>query len=560
MQAHGIPYLQEILLFLLVSGILIPVLERLKVNTVLGFLAVGMLLGPHALALFARSEAVSALAELGIMFLLFTIGLELSVARLRALARWVFGAGTMQVVLTAAVLGGVAWWWQHPWKVAFLLGVVLSFSSTAIVMQWITRRRELDTPLGTVSLAILLFQDLAVVPLLVVVDVMGGTQGDMSGWLVIALLKAVSAVFIITLVGRKVIQPLFHYLTVHHQPDSFMALTLLCTLGIAALTAYAGLSLALGAFLAGLLLAETQYRHEIEVTIEPFKGLLLGLFFMSVGMAVDWRAVLDHPLWLPLSVVGLIFIKAVLLSLILRLLGLGWPLACQAGLLLGQGGEFALIVIGAAVQQQFMPSDTGHFMLLVVSLSMMVTPVLAKMGQMLSKWWTQQDRASQQALVPPELKWQNHIMIAGFGRVGQLVAGLLQSQGINFVVIETNAALVAQKRAEGWPVYLGDASRAELLQRLGLVSARAVVLTMDQTAAALHAVRALLREAPSVPIIARARDETHARLLREAGADEVVPETLESGLQIAAQALHISGLSPETTSAVLEECRRGRAG
>ncbi|MFO0387783.1 MAG: cation:proton antiporter [bacterium] len=565
MQAHGIPYLQEILLFLLLAGILIPVLERLKVNTVLGFLAAGVVLGPHALGLFSRSEAVATLAELGIMFLLFTIGLELSVSRLRTLARWVFGAGTAQVLITTLVLAGFAWAWGNTLGVALLLGVVLSFSSTAIVMQWVSRRRELDTPLGSVALAILLLQDLAVLPVLILMDVMGQNTPEsqamgvslatLVGW---SLLKAIGAVLLIMLVGRKVLQPVFHYLSVHRQPDSFMALTLLCTLGIAALTAYSGLSLALGAFLAGLLLSETQYRHEIEITIEPFKGLLLGLFFLSIGMAVDWRAVLEYPLWLPLSVAGLVLIKAMLTTVILRLFGLGWPLASHAGLLLGQGGEFALIVIGAAIQRQFMPSDTGQFMLLVVSLSMLASPALAKTGQMLSGWWAQRSQVMLQDLAPPELRWQNHIIVAGFGRVGQLIAGLLQSQGLSFVVIETNATLVAQMRGQGWPVYLGDASRAELLQRLGLPSARAVVLTMDQTAAALHTVRALLREAPHVPIIARARDEAHATLLREAGADVVVPETLESGLQMAARALEVGGVNPEVTASALEDCRRSR--
>jgi len=528
MQAHGIPYLQEILLFLLLAGILIPVLERLKVNTVLGFLTAGVLLGPHAMGLFSRTDAVAALAELGIMFLLFTIGLELSVSRLRTLARWVFGAGTVQVLVSTLVLGTIAWAWGNSPGVAVLLGVVLSFSSTAIVMQWISRRRELDTPLGSVSLSILLFQDLAVLPVLIMIDVLGqnqpslgqGAEVSLATWAALALLKAVCAVVLIMFIGRKLVQPVFHYLSSQRQPDSFMALTLLCTLGIAALTAYSGLSMALGAFLAGLLLSETQYRHEIEVTIEPFKGLLLGLFFMSIGMAIDWRA--------------------------------------QAGLLLGQGGEFALIVIGASIQRQFMPADTGHFMLLTVSLSMLATPALARAGQMLSAWWTQHIDSSEQDLAPPELQWQNHIIVAGLGRVGQLVAGLLQSQGISFVVIETNAALVADMRRKGWPVYLGDASRSEMLQRLGLAGARAVVLTLDQTAAALNTVRAMLREAPHVPIIARARDEAHAALLRQAGAEVVVPETLESGLQIAARALELGGVEEEATAAALDSCRRAR--
>jgi CPA2 family monovalent cation:H+ antiporter-2 len=407
---------------------------------------------------------------------------------------------------------------------------------------------------------------LAVVPVLLLVDVLGQhsstvQSASLSLMSVIgfALLKAASAIVLIMVVGRKVVQPVFHYFSVKRQPDSFMALTLFCTLGIGALTAYAGLSLALGAFLAGLLLSETQYRHEIEVTIEPFKGLLLGLFFLSIGMMVDWRALVEHPGWLALSVAGLIFIKAFLLIWILRCFGLGWALASQTGLLLGQGGEFALIMISAAVQQQLIFSSTGHFMLLVVSLSMFTTPALAKAGQILSQWWARRENTTDQNLLPPELTWQNHFIIAGFGRVGQLIAGLLQSQGFNFLVLESNAAVVAQMRSQGWPIYLGDASRAELLQRMGLPAARAVILTMDQTTAVLNAVHVLLREAPHVPIIARARDEAHVTSLRAAGADMVVPETLESGLQMAAHALEVGGVAAEIRASALENCRHARA-
>ncbi|MBP7468844.1 MAG: cation:proton antiporter [Thauera sp.] len=572
MDAHGnFPFLKETILFLALSGVLMPLLSRLRINPVLGFLSVGVLLGPYGLAslagtwpvlswfTFARPEDVEFLAELGVIFLMFMIGLEMSVERLWSMRRLVFGLGGLQVALSAAAVGALALWFGNSIEAAVILGVVLAFSSTAIVMQLLIQRRELGTPLGQSTFAILLFQDLAVVPLLVLISILGASSGEGSfaSLLGSAVVKGVLTVVLIYLIGRRVVRPLFHQITVEKQPDTFTALTLLTTLGVAALTWYAGLSMALGALLAGLIIAETEFRHEVEITIEPFKGLLMGLFFMSVGMGIDLRALLAEPLWIPLSVVGLLAMKALIIFVLLRVFGLSWGRSAEGGLLLGQGGEFAFIVIGMALALGLLERQVGQFMLIVVGVSMLVAPVVARLGQSLG------DNIDRRAAPPAPEDMEvgelgGHVIIAGYGRVGQMVGQMLAEQGVAFVAIENDAKLIAHQRKAGVPLVFGDASRPELLRKLRIDQARAVVLTMDHTAAAIHAVQGIRRLMPMMRIIARARDEKHALLLREAGASVVVPETLESSLKLTGWVLETLGVPPDAAMRLLEQERERR--
>ena len=572
MDAHGnFPFLKETILFLALSGVLMPLLSRLRINPVLGFLSVGVLLGPYGLAslagtwpvlswfTFARPEDVEFLAELGVIFLMFMIGLEMSVERLWSMRRLVSGLAGLQVALSAAAVGALALWFGNSIEAAVILGVVLAFSSTAIVMQLLIQRRELGTPLGQSTFAILLFQDLAVVPLLVLISILGASSGEGSfaSLLGSAVVKGVLTVVLIYLIGRRVVRPLFHQITVEKQPDTFTALTLLTTLGVAALTWYAGLSMALGALLAGLIIAETEFRHEVEITIEPFKGLLMGLFFMSVGMGIDLRALLAEPLWIPLSVVGLLAMKALIIFVLLRVFGLSWGRSAEGGLLLGQGGEFAFIVIGMALALGLLERQVGQFMLIVVGVSMLVAPVVARLGQSLG------DNIDRRAAPPAPEDMEvgelgGHVIIAGYGRVGQMVGQMLAEQGVAFVAIENDAQLIAHQRKAGVPLVFGDASRPELLRKLRIDQARAVVLTMDHTAAAIHAVQGIRRLMPMMRIIARARDEKHALLLREAGASVVVPETLESSLKLTGWVLETLGVPPDAAMRLLEQERERR--
>ena len=555
-EQHALPYLRETLLFLALAGIFIPLLQRLRVNQVLGFLAVGALFGPYGFGLwagevtwltyfsFVRAEQVSGLAELGVMFLMFMIGLELSTERLWALRRWVFGAGVGQVGVSACLIGAVAYYFGLSLEAAIVLGLVLSLSSTAVVMQLLTDQRTLQTPAGQAGFSILMFQDLMVVPLFILIDVFAsGHSEELAYLLSFAAVKSAGAILLIYLLGRRVIRPLFQFFVKKHQPDVFMALTLLSTLGIAGLTYLAGLSMALGALLAGLLLAETEFRHEVEVTIEPFKGLLMGLFFMSVGMQIDVREIIRSPVWIPLAVLSLFAVKTLVTGVIFRFGGFHWGRAVESGVLLGQGGEFAFIVAAYALGKKLIAPEVAQFVMLVVGLSLFATPALARAARGFGSWWDRRHHHQLADLATGAEPPAGTVIIAGFGRVGQLLAKVLTEQDISYVAVENDARLVTTLHPRGFPVYFGDASRAELLQKLHADRACAVVLTMDHPASVLHAVRSIRREYPHLPVYARARDEAHAVALVHAGATLVVPEALEAALQLAATVLHTAGLT-----------------
>jgi CPA2 family monovalent cation:H+ antiporter-2 len=567
-EQHAFPFLREILLFLALAGILIPLLQRLRINQVLGFLAAGALAGPFGLGLlapqypwlawftFPPGPGVSALGELGVLFLMFMIGLELSAARLWSMRGWVFGVGGAQVLLTAAALGGALYLAGQPVASAAILGLVLSLSSTAVVMQLLGEQHRTQSQVGQAAFAVLMLQDLAVVPLLILIGALGKSSGSGDDVALMALgtiAKASVAIALIYIVGRRVVHPMFRTFARHRQPDVFMALILLSTFGIAGLSAAAGLSMALGALIAGLLLSETEFKHEVELMVDPFKGLLMGLFFMTVGMQMDTRQVLEAPLWLAGAVLGLVAIKTLVATLLLRLKGLGWGCSVETGLLLGQGGEFAFIVIGYAVAARLVEPGLGARVLLAVGLSLFATPLMARLGRIIGTRCGPDPAATAPQLGGAALEQaRGRIIIAGFGRVGQQLAKLLADQEIPFVAFEQDAKLVAALHAQGLPVYFGNASQPELLRRVDAGAAPAIVLTMDHAGAALHAVRGIRREFPDVPLFVRARDEHQARILRAAGATIVVPETLEASLQLSAFVLEAMGLDARRVDDIVD--------
>jgi CPA2 family monovalent cation:H+ antiporter-2 len=568
-EQHAFPFLRELLLFLALAGILIPILQRLRINQVLGFLAVGALLGPFGLGLLAQDvpwlgyltfpsgQGVSLLAELGVLFLMFMIGLELSATRLWSMRRWVFGAGTVQVLASTLLIGAGMTLFGWPARSALILGLVLSLSSTAVVMQLMSEQHSIATRMGQAAFSVLMLQDLAVVPILILIGALGGGATDGVAMLALATMaKAGGAIALIYFVGGRVVHPLFRAFARHRQPDVFMALILLSTFGIASLSAAAGLSMALGALVAGLLLAETEFKHEVELMIEPFKGLLMGLFFMTVGMAIDARQVIDEPLRLALALAALVAIKALVVTLLFKAGRLSWGRALEGGLLLAQGGEFAFIVIGYAITQKLLDPTLGARATLVVGLSLFLTPLLARVGRAVGEKWTTGKDERQAELDDAALdSARGRIIIAGFGRVGQQLARLLAKQGIEYVAFENDAKLVSQLHKQGVPVYFGNASRAELLRRVHADEAPAIVLTMDNPASAMHAVRGIRREFPHVRMFARSRDEKHARDLKLAGASVVVPETLEASLQLSAFVLEAMGLDAREVDRIVDDER-----
>jgi CPA2 family monovalent cation:H+ antiporter-2 len=569
-EQHPFPFLREILLFLSLAGILIPTLQRLRINQVLGFLAVGTLFGPFGLGrmaqdvpvlawlTFPNNEDVAMLAELGVLFLMFMIGLELSAARLWAMRRWVFGAGSAQVLLCALLLGGAVWMLLgQSMEASLVLGLVLSLSSTAVVMQLLSERQTTGTPLGQAAFAVLMLQDLAVVPILILIGALGGGgTGNVAIIALLAMAKAALAIALIYLVGGRVVHPLFRAFARHRQPDVFMALILLSTFGIASLSQMAGLSMALGALIAGLLLAETEFKHEVELMVEPFKGLLMGLFFMTVGMGMDPLQIVQAPLWLACAVTLLVLLKAVVIAPVMRIGGLPWGRAVEAALLLGQGGEFAFIVIGYAISSKLLDPGLGGRVMLAVGLSLFLTPLLARIGRGIGERADSAAREQETQQAQAELEdARGRVVIAGFGRVGQQLAKLLSSQGIPYVAFENDARLVSKLHAEGVPVYFGNASRPELLRRVHADEAPAIVLTMDHPASAMQAVRGIRREFPHVRLFARSRDEKHARALKLAGASVVVPETLEASLQLSAFVLEAMGLDERMVDGIVDRER-----
>lgn len=568
--AAALPLLGELLLFCAIAGVLIPLVRRWHLSQVLAFLIVGTAIGPRGLGsviapdsplrhlTLNNLEGTRAIAEFGVVFLLFTLGLELSVTRLLVLRRWVFGLGNVQILLTACLIGALAWGFGNPPGAALVLGLALALSSTAIVMQLLAEERAIGTPMGRTVFAVLLMQDLMVVPLLVLVDHVGQASGTaLLMALLVAAAKAALAVGAIVILGQRLVQPLFDRVSATHQSDAFMALTVLVTLGTATLTWMAGLSLALGAFLAGLLLAETAYRHQIAVTIEPFKGLLISLFFLSVGMGIDLRALLEQPAWIPLSVLGLFLIKMPLAAGAMRLFGVRPAAAVEGGFLLAQGGEFAFIVIGIALTRELLPPATGQFMLIVVGFSMLAAPALARLG----RWLGARLEPAQEEIpgTPAELPaMTGHVVIAGFGRVGQLLGEILDREKIPYLALDRDVVKVRALAQRGASVHYGDVVHPGLLPGRISEEAVAVVITLDAPELAASLAARIRHAQPGLPVLARARDEAHAAILRGHGAVQVVPETLEAALQLSGHVLEVLGYNTDAAQRLLQAVRVAR--
>lgn len=560
-------HLQESVVFLAAAGLVIPFVKRFDVSPVLGFLVVGLAVGPYGLSRFVDEfewlryvlitnvDGVTALAELGVVFLLFMIGLELSLERLWAMRRLVFGLGTLQIVVSGAAIGAIAAAFGNSTAAALILGASLALSSTAVVMQLLTEQGRFGSVVGRTAFAVLLAQDIAIVPILFIIEALGAkTDGGLLLALGMALGKALLTVVVILGAGRKLLRPVFHFVSGARSPELFMAATLLIIVVTASLTHAVGLSAALGAFLAGLLFAETEFRHEIEVDIEPFKGLLLGLFFMSVGMSIDLAEIVAEPFWVPLSIVGLFLVKAVIIGIVTLPFGLTFAQRVEMGLLLGQGGEFAFVAIGLALTFGLVPAHTAQFMLIVVAATMFLSPWMSRVARQLGERLAHNDDSSEPAIeVPTDLR--DHIVLAGFGRTGQLLAQVLDRQQIPHVALDLDGRLVGSHRSRGTPVYLGDASRAELLNKLALTEAAALVVTTDDAAAAERVVKAARRQAPELAILARARDAEHAYRLLEVGATQVIPEVLEAGLDLGRLTLVHAGFPDESARELVDLMR-----
>ncbi len=538
-------HLTEIALYLGAALVAVPLFRRLGFGAVLGYLAAGMLLGPSGLSLIDEVESVMQVAEIGIVFLLFVIGLELKPARLQVMRHAIFINGAAQMLLSAVPLAFVvAWVFDLAPIPAALVGFALALSSTAFVLQTLAEKRQLSTYHGRGAFGILLFQDLAVIPALAILPLLGQdpAQADTLSLGVQALLAA-AAMAALVLGGRYLLRPVLRAIALWGNEESFTVMALLLVIGSALLMESAGLSMGLGAFIAGVLLADSEYRHELEGNINPFKGVLLGLFFISVGMSANF-AVWRHDAGLIVSgALSLLLIKGLTLWMGSRLLGVDRVNARQLALILAQGGEFAFVLLYAAVAQKVLPAALVELLIAIVILSMMLTPALFALSDWLGRTARILHSKEPYDLIetsdPP-------VIIAGFGRMGQVIARVLQMRGIAFTALEKDAAHVALVRRWGNKIYYGESTNLETLRAAGAGRAKLLVVTMDDAEKAARTIELAQRHFPHLQIYARARDRHHALHLMALGVTGVIRETWLSSLELAGELLQALGDDEET--------------
>ncbi|HEU5047394.1 MAG TPA: monovalent cation:proton antiporter-2 (CPA2) family protein [Rickettsiales bacterium] len=541
-----------IVIILLAAAVLaVSLFRKLRISPVLGYLAAGCIIGPGGIRIIPDIEGTSAIAELGVVFLLFMIGLELSWERLKTISKQAFLLGALQIVVTTSVIALALNLWGLKTETAIIIGSGLAMSSTAMVMQLLTEYNRKASQLGRVALAVLLVQDLAVVPLLVLVPALAQGHSSVTLELLIVAAKAAVALAAIFVLGRILLRPLYRLIASLDHGEIFTALTLLVVLGTGWLTYRAGLSLALGAFIAGLLMAETEYRHQVEADVMPYKGLLLGLFFMSVGMSADLEIIWKHLPFILGAAIALIAVKALLIMGASRLLGFGTATSIQAGCLLAQGGEFSFILFRIAAETKFMTSATAEILTLIVITSMALTPLSAWIGKLLSSKAERQRKRKAEDATSEMADIRDHVVILGFGRVGQTIAKLLSAENINYIAIDMQISTVAKAKKIGLPVYYGDGSRREVLQAIGAERASAAIVTYKSAAFAEKAVHGIRSVNARLPIIARAVDVNAIVSLEAAGANVAISEMFETSLQLGGALLKSIGISEQEISRIV---------
>ncbi|WP_290648200.1 monovalent cation:proton antiporter-2 (CPA2) family protein [Aquisalimonas sp.] len=544
------------LIFLVAAVVLVPVFKRLGLGEVLGYLAAGVLIGPSMLALVPAPEDVLQFAQVGIVFLLFVIGLELKPSRLKAMRKPVFGFGGLQVLVTTVALAGLAWILGLAPMAAIIVGFSLALCSTPLVLQLLAERRELSMRHGRKAFALLLFQDLAAIPAIAIIPILavGSLLTEQPGRLALEVLTAVGAFVALIVGGHYLLRPLFRLAAGAGSREVFAGAALTVVIGSALLMDVAGLSMALGAFIAGVLLADSEYRHTIEADIEPFRGLLLGLFFMAVGMAAQVGLLLEVPLTILGLTAGLVIIKALTILLAARLYGLPWREATDLGVLLAQGGEFGFVLLTAAVGAQVLEQPLVDRLILVVSLSMAATPVLF----LLSARWLRPRFGKPATARPFDVPEERSpkVVVVGFGRFGQIVGRVLRGLTIPYTVLDINPEQVDFVRRYGNPAYYGDAGRSDILQAAGTGDARVLVLCIGDVEASMRVAELVRRDYPGLRILARAHDRHHAHLLMRAGVHRLVREMFFSSLALTRDLLIDLGLSRSEAERAVETFRR----
>lgn len=547
--------LREVMIILMAAALIVPIFYRFKISPVLGYILSGILLGPFGIGALVgdypflkplamhNSSTIHTMSELGVMFLLFAIGLELSFERLKAMRKMIFALGGLQVAICALGITLIAWLY---FKVAFtasaIVGIALSMSSTAIVMQILADKKRLMDPEGRASFGILLFQDIAVIPIMFAIPFLAPGKLGM-GFLPLIKAVAISSVAVLTVLvlGRLLLRPMFKLAASIEGTEVFMAATLLVVIATGLIVHLAGLSMTLGAFLAGLLLAETEFRREVEATIQPFKGLFLGVFLVSIGIGVDIDKIFANPIALFGSALALITVKAVLIGFIGKALGLPPRSAFYAGALLGGAGEFAFVLISTTKTLYITGPRTSDFALTVAALSMAIVPILAEILEA-KKPKPKEDNSEIERAKSETSEENGHVIVAGLGRSGELVSSLLAEHKVPYIGTDIDIQLVSEARKKGIKAYYGDASQKEFLHACNIARARAFVITMQNEIKVASIVKAVRSMRPDIPIVARAKDIANAKRLYELGVNEAIPATLESSLQLSEAILVEAGV------------------
>jgi CPA2 family monovalent cation:H+ antiporter-2 len=537
--------LGTILVLLAAVVVVVAAARRLALPPILGYLVVGMALGPHALGLMQDSETIAFLAELGVVFLLFTLGLEFSLPRMIAMRNEVFGLGAQQVGVTAVLAGAVAYAAGAPPEVAFVIGGAVAMSSTAIVVQQLTEQAEINRTHGRLSVSILLFQDLVFVLFLAVATaIAAGAEdtGPTAREFAFALAKGGAALLIVLAAGRWLMRPLFYEIARTRGPELFTLAVLLVALTSAWLTHEVGLSLALGAFLAGMLLAETEYRHQVESVIRPYRDVLLGLFFITIGMLLDLQLLAHDFLLISALVLGLFVVKSAVVAIVARRYCDTWFKAVRTGLVMAVGGEFGFALLALLVKGRAADPQIVQPLIAAVTLSMVLSPFVIRHNKKLARWLLREQSPARapepsEVAVDAALASREHVILCGYGRVGQNIARVLERQGHEFIAMDLDPARVRNTRQAGDPVVFGDAADEQVLESVGLAHASVVVVTFADPATSIGIVRAIRRLRADVPVLVRTQDDTKLDALQKAGATEVVPETFEASLMLVSHVL-----------------------
>ncbi len=560
----GHSFLSEIIMLLAFSVVTVALFRRLHLPPILAYLLVGIAIGPYGFGLIQSTDSTHFIAEFGVVFLLFTIGLEFSLAKLVAMRRTVFGLGLAQVLLSTLLFASIAWLMGQSLLSSAIIGGILALSSTAIVVKQLAEQLELNSRHGRTSIGILLFQDLAVIPLLVIIPVLAGQSDDSItmalGW---ALLKAIGIFLLLLAIGHWLLRPLFAEVARARSAELFTLTVLLISLAAAWATDAAGLSLALGGFLAGMMLGETEYRHQVETDIRPFQDVLLGFFFITIGMLVDLPMIAEIWYWVIALTLLFVLLKGVLITLLSRLSGSEGGVALRCGVTLAQGGEFGFALIALALGTQIVEHQAGQVLLLVILCSMVLAPFLIRYNGYLAKHLYRVSYNRHRHQLIEEIKHDarhlsDHVVICGYGRVGQSLAHILEQQSLQFVALDLDPVRVQEAVRAGEQIHYGDATHHRILEATGIERAKLLVISIDDVSSVMKILTSCKKRYPNLPILTRAKDDSNLEELQRAGATEVVPETVETSLMLGAQMLTLLKLPVSQILKVIKEARSDR--